>query len=158
MHTVVSCSEGTTTSCPVTKSIRHLLKAWPITHISFVTNPVQGPTLEIVHREKRLSVEDVTARNTPPHRQHTDELLRLVPGSTPPLFLPHTPVLTASADCSAETSACCSAACLLLLGELLKCCSERASKTQCTDVAKTQNKSRRTHSDTRGPLQYEAFF
>lgn len=55
MHRVVLCSEGATTSCPVIKSIHHLPKASPITHIGFVTNPVQGLTLEIVYHVKYLA-------------------------------------------------------------------------------------------------------
>lgn len=53
MHSVVSCSESATTSRPVTKSIHHLPKASPITHIGFFffffpTNSLQGLTGEIV--------------------------------------------------------------------------------------------------------------
>lgn len=54
MHRVVSCSEGATTFCLVIKSIHHLLKASPITHIGCDTTTVQGLTLEIVYHEKYL--------------------------------------------------------------------------------------------------------
>ena len=54
MHRVVLRSDGATTSSSVVKSIHHLLKASPITHVGFVTNLVQGPTLEIVYYVKYL--------------------------------------------------------------------------------------------------------
>lgn len=149
--------EGATTSCPVTKSIHHLLKASPITHISFVTKadswnclPRETSVWKMQRPETCNSVVKAHSAFLPEHELRPVLRSSFVSSS-------HTrPDCVCRLFC--ETSVCCSALCLLLLGELLKCCSERASKTQCTDVVKTQNKSQHTHRDTHRLLQYEAFF
>lgn len=105
----VSHLEGATTSEPVRKSIRHLPKASAVTHIGFVTNSVQGPSLEIVYHMKYLRASGVWEKSRigsvhitqrivlPQYKSRTAVACSLC--STLPLFLPHTPVLTAPADC-----------------------------------------------------------
>lgn len=157
MRRVVSHSDGATTSKapPVTKSIHHLPKVfannsyWLLSQIWF-----KDRLLEIVYHTKYVfSVWEMMrtrmmTMKAVGNTHITDIQCVILPEYISRTGVPCSLYVFVSSshtrpDCAGGLfPVCCRVAlCLLLLGQLLKCCSEYASKTQCTDVAKTQNKN-----------------
>ncbi len=149
MHRVVSCSEAATTSWPVIKSIHHLLKASPITHIGFVTNLVQGLTVEIVYHVKYPLMCAERRCNSWKHSHRKYTACRPgVPCSLQcslPLFLPHTPVLTAPADCSVCFRPLCVCYCW---GSSWSVALNEAARHRCGKNSKQESARAHTHTHT----------